>query len=60
MFLIPPTIAEAILDLNGFQTLYSVFDSVALSSTVTLFSLYTDSPGVIFLVTRASSFPLNI
>jgi hypothetical protein len=24
MFPIPPTMAEAILDLNGFQTLYSV------------------------------------
>lgn len=31
MFPIPPTIADAILDLNGFHTLYSVFVSFALS-----------------------------
>ena len=31
MFPIPPTIAEAILDLKGFQTLYSVLVSLALS-----------------------------
>ena len=58
--LTPPRIAAAIFDLNGFQTLYSIFSPVTLSSTDILFSLYTDSPGTKFLVTRASYNPFEM
>lgn len=58
----PPNIPAASLDLNGFQTLYSVFVAggtspfesagvlLAFDSMEMRFSPYTDSPGVRFLV----------
>ena len=51
---IPPITAAAILLLNGFHTLYSTLSVGVSPSTDILFSLYTDTPGTRFLVTRAS------
>lgn len=51
----PPKMAAANLDRNGFHARYSTL--VSPSSTEILFSPYTDSPGTILRVTSASSFP---
>ncbi|KAG5458931.1 MAG: hypothetical protein BJ554DRAFT_759 [Olpidium bornovanus] len=53
MWSTPPRIPAASLLRNGFHTRYSVLVPSG-PSTATRFSLYTDSPGTRFLVTRRS------
>src|ERR1700735_1665636 len=53
---IPPRIPAANLERKGFQTRYSILVRSS-DSTWMRFSLYTDSPGLMFLVTRTSSLP---